>query len=165
MRILILFTICLFTTIPIQIRAQSPEEQSDIRALTQRIDSLENELAYLKIFNEVRSLYNDIYKLNTDIKISSINVEYYISNKFFKKRYWEVIRDYYKQCEKSLKTYKERVDKTSMLMIGNILVNSFSEDEIGILTGTIRLAENLCSQVESSLNIYKISIDTYEEGL
>lgn len=165
MRILILFTICLFTTIPFQIRAQSPEEQSDIRALTQRIDSLENELAYLKIFNEVRSLYNDIYKLNTDIKISSINVEYYISNKFFKKRYWEVIRDYYKQCEKSLKTYKERVDKTSMLMIGNILVNSFSEDEIGILTGTIRLAENLCSQVESSLNIYKISIDTYEEGL
>ncbi len=165
MRILILFTICLFTTIPIQIRAQSPEGQSDIRALTQRIDSLENELAYLKIFTEVRSLYNDIYKLNTDIKISSINVEYYISNKFFKKRYWEVIRDYYKQCEKNLKTYKERVDKTSMLMIGNILVNSFSEDEIGILTGTIRLAENLCSQVESSLNIYKISIDTYEEGL
>lgn len=165
MRILILFTICLFTIVPIQIKAQLSEVQSDIRALTQRIDSLENELAYLKIFNEVRSLYNDIYKLNTDIKISSINVEYYISNKFFKKRYWEVIRDNYKQCEKSLKTYKERVDQTSMLMIGNILVNSFSEAEIGILTGTIKLAENLCSQVESSLNIYKISIDTYEEGL
>lgn len=157
--------ICVFAITPMMVKAQSSGEQREIKILIQRVDSLENELANLKMFYEITSLNNDINKSYKDVEIETLKITLFMTFKLYKKQYWKVCKDHYESLKENLEILSKRVEQTRTLLITSVLVHSFPEEDVSLMFDLIKIAENSCIQFELSLDEYELAIDNYRDAL
>lgn len=163
MRKLFFILICVFIVGSTQVNAQSLDEQKDIRELTLRVDSLENELRYYRALYDITSLCNDITQSNNDVRINTLEIKSDIISNSFEKQFWEYYRNNYDICETKLKMYLRRIE--GMRLYVGLLDNLYSEDKMSYLSNNFKLAEIIYGQLETSLKIYESAIDIYRKGL
>lgn len=158
-KIIVALVVFALSSFAFEIKAQG--QKMDIASLTQRIDSLEHEVEFLKVDKQLRSLYTSIYMLNIDAYIMSISIQLDLNNSFD----YELCESYkctYQSFQRKKDTLSNCVDieKTYLdLMCLKAQFNEIELEELMIEMDSIYQAKGL---LENSMERLKVVIDAYE---
>ena len=161
----LLLSLALVLIFSINMSAQSQNSQTDIQTLTQRVDSLEHELSYLRLSYELYTLNSDISKLSNEVETRSIGVQLNFYRKNFSSRLVSSYRQYYESCIEQKRSYSELAETKKDYFILRMMTYNFTESERRTLIACFNLIDKAFSLWEQQLDMLKISIDMYSDGV
>ncbi len=145
--------------------AQTENQLEETSALVQRIDSLEHELAYLKLHYELSSLKSELNIQANQISIKSSEISINIFHSNFNSKLGEIYKQYYEVCVDNKESIKRLIDTKIKLLATMVLTNSFSEEELNVLILMISTIESGYKALEASINSLEVSVDFYNDHL
>lgn len=157
---LIVFMLSCFT-----IHAQSQNQQEEIKALVQRVDSLEHELSYLKLSYELNTLYTDMTMLTSqvEIKLSDIKMDIYHRN--FNPQFVDMYQRYYESCQGQKQAFSKNIEATKELFFLKVMTHSYSETELSVLNASYERIDKVFESLETTIDYFKAIADVYAKDL
>lgn len=157
---LIVFMLSCFT-----IHAQSQNQQEEIKALVQRVDSLEHELSYLKLSYDLNALNTDISMFINELNIKSIDIQMNIVNREFYHAYSDLFQKYYEAVEGKKQSMSGYIEVTKRYYFMNIMTNPYSKIELDALNAKYDVIVEAYESLENSMDMLKLIIDKYNAHL
>ena len=145
----------------LSIQAQSTNPQAELQALTQKVDSLDHELAYLKVTYELNSLKSDMTILNNEIYYKAIAIKLDITDKNFDSRIDRMNQELYDSLKKQIDSFHRLADARKEYFFAMTTKYSFSESELRILTIGYEHINLQFDQLEKAMNLLKTTVDWY----
>lgn len=165
MRTLIFLIISFFIYFSMPIKAQSTNEQTNIESLTQRVDSLEHELSYLKLIYELSSLNSDISMFSNDVKINAIDIKLDIYNRNFNYKLGNAYLQFYESCQDKMESLQELIKQKKEFLALKVITYPFTESELGVLLTSYNTIDSAYKHLESSMKLLKVNLDFYRKSM
>lgn len=163
MRTLIFLIISSFLYFSMQVKAQSTDEQTNIESLTQRVDSLEHELSYLKLIYELNSLNSDISMFSNDVRITSAAIELNVYSRNFDYKLGKAYIQNYEACQDKMESLQELIKKSKEFFALKVISYPFTDKELGVLMASYNTIDSAYKHLESSMKLLKLSVDFYRK--
>lgn len=135
------------------------------KILVQRIDSLEKELSYVKLQNELNALKTELQVNVNNLDIKSNSILLNVNSKTFLRMLYNAYKEHYESSEELVKSYQPNVDLNKMNCYLHILKYNYSEKQESVLEATNKVIDNSYSKLKSSLDYYKTCLDMYRDNL
>lgn len=145
----------------LSIQAQSPNSQAELQALTQKVDSLDHELAYLKVTYELNSLSSDMTMLKNEIYSRAIGIKLDIRAQDFDSRIDNMNQELYDSFKNQIDSFHKLADAKKEYFFAMTTKHSFSESELRILTMGRERINLQFDQLEKTMNLFKTVVDYY----
>lgn len=145
----------------LSIQAQLPNSQAELQALTQKIDSLDHELAYLKLTYELNSLSSDMTMLNNEIYSRTTAIKLDITDRNFDSRINNLNKKQYDTYRNRINSLTELADARKEYFFAMSTKYSFSESELRILTIGYEGINLQFDQLEKTMDLFKTVVDWY----
>lgn len=141
--------------------AQSQDNQQEMQALTQKVDSLAHELSYLKLSYEINSLNSDLISFKNDVYTTALDVQINLYNRNFNRSLGRAYRENYESSENKRKSYDSLIKAKKDYFALMIYTQSYTESEIQLLMGSYGLIDDILDSLDNSMNLLKLAIDAY----
>ena len=131
--------------------------------LTQRVDSLEHELAYFKLSYEIHKLNTDLEIFSNGINNSSNSVQL---NLYAKTNFYPLYKAYKQNYDASLTkmdAYKELINASKKDFMFRIRNEQYSDDERYLLMNSYDLIDKAWTALEAAMNNFKVSLEAYKD--
>ena len=151
----------LFVFAIINVNAHSTNSQEEINSLVQRVDSLEQELSYFKLRYDLSTLYSNLDIFSNDVNTKSLAVKLEIYDRNFDKQLGEAYRRYYEACMEKLHSFSELVETTNTSFTLKVVSYPYTELQLNELFSYYRVINDSYKSLESSMDLLKLTIDTY----
>lgn len=143
--------------------AQSKDSIGEIQTLVQRVDSLEHELAYFKLTNEIKVFNLEIEMFANEVFTRYIVLKLDIDNRNFDIDLYDAYKENYESHKNRQQALFESIKLKKNLFLLDIETYNFSEREYELLMSSYRLIDYSYDSLKSSMNLLKIGIDAYKE--
>lgn len=163
MRTLIFLIISYSLYFSMQVKAQSTNEQTNIESLSQRVDSLEHELSYLKLTYELSSLNSDISMFSNDVRITSAAIELNVYSRNFDYRFGNAYLQNYEACQDKMESLQELIKQKKEFLALKFITYPFTESELNVLMASYNSLDAAYKHLESSMKVLKLSVDFYRK--
>ena len=140
-------------------------ERCEKEILIQKIDSLERELSYVKLMEELNTLKTDLQLNANNLNISTNGILLNVNSGTYLHSLYNVYKDNYKSSEELWLSYQLTVENAKWNYFNLYLKYSFSEFQNLMLEQTVKMIEQSYSKLKSSLDYYKVCLDMYKDGL
>lgn len=169
-RALVLIVVLLCTSIAYAQKEDSssmvaPADSTKEISLTQRIDSLEHELSYVKLSYELYILNNDLAVFKNNIGITTNEMQINIYERNFDYKLYKAYKDNYEANKEKLLSFQELIETKKTYFWLKITIYPYSENEKKLLLASYMTIDNGYSALESSLKLMKVCLDMYKESL
>lgn len=161
MRILVFLFISIFSAISVQ--AQSQDLEKEMQIMVNRVDSLEHELAYLRLTYELDSRATKIQLFNGNVSNSSLSVQLNYYNRNIDSNYAKSSQELYESFLSGLLSERSVVNQLKLYSESMIASYHFSESELTLLAEYNNVLEKSLEQLEQSVKLLRISVDAYED--
>lgn len=141
----------------------APADSTKEISLTQRIDSLEHELSFVKLSYELYTLKNDLDVFRNDIGITINEMRINIYERNFDYELYKAYKDNYEATPKKLLSFQIETQKTYLGL--KITTYPYSENEKELLLAIYMTINNGYSALESTIQYMKVCLDMYKESL
>lgn len=167
---LVLILVLLCTTIAYAQKNDSsfmvaPADSTKDISLTQRVDSLEHELSYIKLSYELYTLNNDLSIFNNDIGVRTNAIQINIYTHNFDYKLYKAYKDNYEATKDKLLSYQDLIETKKTYFWLKIITYPNTEVEKKLLLSSYMTIDKGYSQLESSLKLMKICLDMYKDSL
>lgn len=157
-----IFTLIFVLSI-ISVKAQTSNSYDQVKELTQRVDSLEHELSYMKLSYELYTLNTDITMFADEVYTKSIAIQLDIYNRNFNSRLYEAYLRYYDSCKGKKDSFSELIEAKKTFFAVKIFTYQYSDKELNTLFASYNVINNAFENLESSMDMLKITLDAYRE--
>lgn len=169
-RVLVLIVVLLCTPIAHAQKEGSssmvaPADSTKEISLTQRIDSLEHELSYIKLSYELYTLNNDLAVFKNNIGITTNEIQINIYERNFDYKLYSAYKDNYEANKDKLLSFQELIKAKKTYFWLKITTYPYFENEKELLLASYMTIDNGYSALESSLELMKVCLDMYKESL
>lgn len=161
MRILVFLFISIFSAISVQ--AQSQDLEKEMQIMVNRVDSLEHELAYLKLTFELGSKIASIDMFNSTVYTYGLSIQLNYYNRNIDLNYAKSNQELYESFQSRFLTEKESMSSLKLLFHLTVASSHFTEDELNVLNTQYDALDNSLDQLNKSMNLYKICVEGYTE--
>ena len=134
-------------------------------SLTQRIDSLEHELSYIKLSYELYTLNNDLSTFKNEIGIASNAIQINIYTRNFDYELYKSYKDNYEANKDKLLSFQELIEAKKTYFWLKIITYPYTENEKKMLLLSYTTIDKGYSALESSLKLMKVCLDMYKDSL
>lgn len=165
MRTLIFLIISSSLYFSMQVKAQSNNEQTNIESLTQRVDSLEHELSYLKLIYELNSLNSDISMFSNDVQINAANIKLNMNSRNFDYKIGNAYLQLYESYQDKMESLQELIKKKKEFFALKVITYPFTDRELGVLMASYNTIDSAYKQLESSMKLLKLNVDFYRKSM
>lgn len=146
----------------LSVKAQSQDSRSEDSILTQRIDSLEHELLYLKLSYDLYTLNADITNFSNELYTRNLSIRLDIYNRNFDSALGNAYLSYLEACQQKKQSISDLIDAKKTFFTIKVFSYPFSEVELNALWASYRVVNNAYDAMESSMNMLKNTIETYK---
>lgn len=140
---------------------QTSNADDQFSQLSQKVDSLEHELSYMKLSYALDALNNDITMFNNKVYTKAIEIQLNIYTGNFDASLSEA----YQKCFKSFINHKqslyELIEAKKTFFAIKVYTYQYSELELDTLLASYNVINSAYEELESSMNLLKIAIDAY----
>ena len=143
----------------------SQNSQEELRALVQRVDSLEHELSYLKLNYDLKTLNNDINMFANEVYANYIGIKLDLYLRNFDTRLGEVLRQNYNAYKEKQEAISRLIEITKQSFNLKILIYPYSEKEQNVLKSGYDTIDTAYDTLKGAMNLLKIVVDAYNESL
>lgn len=145
------------------IHAQSQASRDEMQTLVQRVDSLEHELAYLKLTYKLNTLKSDIVIFANEMHAKSLEIQLHIynNNKDPDSRLKDSYQKYYETCKARKQAFTELIEATKTFFVMKVFRYPYSESELNELMSTYKLISTAPNLLEASMDLLKSTIEAY----
>ena len=153
-----IFALSFFTA-----QAVSQNDKKDIStiSLSQKVDSIEDELSYLKMSYELSSLNNDITMFVNEIYTKSLAIQLNIQSRYLDRRLTKSYTEYYDACKYKQNSISELITVKKTFFNLKYITSDFSKEESNVLLKSIDVIDSAYDSLESSMSLLKVSLETY----
>lgn len=153
-----IFALSFFTA-----QAVSQNDKKDIStiSLSQKVDSIEHELSYLKMSYELSSLNNDITMFANEIYTKSLAIQLNIQSRYLNRRLTKSYTEYYDACKHKQNSIFRLITVKKTLFILKYSTSDFSKEESNVLLKSYDVIDSAYDSLESSMSLLKVSLETY----
>lgn len=153
-----IFALSFFTA-----QAVSQNDKKDIStiSLSQKVDSLEHELSYLRMSYELSSLNNDITMFVNEIYTKSLAIQLNILSRYLDRRLTKSYTEYYDACKYKQNSISELITVKKTFFNLKYITSDFSKEESNVLLKSIDVIDSAYDSLESSMSLLKVSLETY----
>ena len=153
-----IFALSFFTA-----QAVSQNDKKDIStiSLSQKVDSIEHELSYLKMSYELSSLNNDITMFVNEIYTKSLAIQLNIQSRYLDRRLTNSYTEYYDACKYKQNSISELITVKKTFFNLKYITSDFSKEESNVLLKSIDVIDSAYDSLESSMSLLKVSLETY----
>ena len=167
---LVLILVLLCTTIAYAQKNDSsfmvaPADSTKDISLTQRVDSLEHELSYIKLSYELYTLNNDLSTFKNEIGIASNAIQINIYTRNFDYELYKSYKDNYEANKDKLLSFQELIEAKKTYFWLKIITYPYTENEKKMLLLSYTTIDKGYSALESSLKLMKVCLDMYKDSL
>lgn len=148
---------------PTYVYAQNSQE--DLRALIQKVDSLEHELSYLKLSYDLQTLNYDINMFANEVYARSIAIELSFRHQNFDSRLGDMYQGYYEACQSKKESLEGLIDIRKKYFILRTMTYPYSKTELSTLKASYDVIDDAYDTLESSMDLLKVILDAYLEAL
>lgn len=147
------------------VHAQSQDSQEEMQILVQKVDSLEHELAYLRLTYELETLNSDIKMFANEVctKYNTLRLELLGQN--FNSILSAMYQQEYEVYQQQKQAFSELIEAKKTFFTLKVLTFPYSESELEVLSGQYSVLDKAYASIEASLNLLKITIDAYNDFL
>ena len=140
-----------------------PTELS-IDSLVIKLNTLQHDYDYLHCNYELNRIIHELKGLANSISISSnsLLISYY--NTRFDKDLHTTYSNLYNSYIKNLNALTENIAATKLLVTTKVLTSNFTEQEIKVIASSFEVIDKSISNVNSSLEYFKVVIDAYKSS-
>lgn len=161
-KILFSFVFALFS-FPTYACAQNSQEE--LRALVQRVDSLEHELSYLKLNYDLKTLNNDITTLTNEVMLKCTELKIDIYHRNFDSKYVDMHKGYYEMYQHQKGAILANVESTKKLFHIKVLICPYSKEEMDVLNAYYDRIDVAYDGLELAIDYFKALADGYAKNL
>lgn len=161
----IFYTLLVLVLSIFSVNAQSQNSQEKMQTLVQRVDSLEHELSYLKLTYELSTLNSDMELFSNAINIKSLDIQLNLYNRNFDSQLGYAYQRYYKSCQERKQSISELIEAKKTFFVLKVITYPFSESEMNTLKTSYNVIDNAYKSIETSMELLKIVMDTYNKSL
>ena len=147
------------------VHAQSQDSREEIQILTQRVDSLEHELSYLKLTYELNTLNSDITIFANEVYTKSIAIQLDLYNQNFNSVLGDSYQRYYDSCQRKKQSMSELIEAKKTFFTLKVITYPYTESELKTLMASYNVINDAFDTLKSSMDVLKITIDTYNKLL
>ena len=153
-----IFALSFFTA-----QAVSQNDKKDIStiSLSQKVDSIEHELSYLKMSYELSSLNNDITMFANEIYTKSLAIQLNIQSRYLDRRLTNSYTEYYDACKYKQNSISELITVKKTFFNLKYITSDFSKEESNVLLKSIDVIDSAYDSLVSSMSLLKVSLETY----
>lgn len=155
--ILFLFVLSIST-----IHAQTQFE-TQVNQLEQKVDSLEHELAYLKLSSTLKSLNTDLTLFSNELSIKILEIQANSYNGFLSTSMSKAYKEYYRAVVAKNNSYKEYLQTIKAFFASRILTFPYTQMELETLFSDYNVIEKGYDSVEKAMNLLKVTIDAHSK--
>lgn len=159
--VIMLFMVSAFFSV----HAQVQDSQEEIQTLTQRVDSLEHELSYLKMSYDLSTLRYEINMTINEVDIKCLRIKSDIDNREFDSRYGNAYQRLYEAFQANKQSTYDRIGAVKLLYTLKIAIYPYSESELNVLKKSYESIDRSYASLEGSMDMLKIYIDMYNDCL
>ena len=159
-----LFCSILLAITAFPLNAQVQTSQDEMRAIVQKVDSLEHELSYLKLSYELETLYtdmtifsNEMYGRATDIRLMRLSGNY-------DSELAESYEGYYNSCKRKKQSIDELADIKKKNATLAIMYYPYTEDEFELLIRRLKMLDYVSNVVDDTLIVLRESLNAYQKS-
>lgn len=145
----------------LSIQAQSTNHQAELQALTLKVDSLDHELAYLKVTYELNLLSSDMTMLKNEIYSRAIAIKLDIRARDFNSKIDNMNQELYDSFKNQIDSFHKLADAKKEYFFAMTTKYSFSESELRILTMGCERINLQFDQLEKTMDLFKTVVDYY----
>ncbi len=156
--ITILFLLFFFAS---SAKAQSQDNQQQVQALVQKVDSLAHELSYLKLTYEINTLNSDLISFKNEVYTTALEVQINLYTRNYNRSLGRAYRDNYKSCENRRKSFDELIKAKKKMFALMIYTQEYTTNEINVLISSYELIGDILDSLDSSMSLLKNMTDTY----
>lgn len=147
------------------VHAQSQNSREEMQILAQRVDSLEHELSYLKLTYELDALNSDIKMFANEVYTKSIAVQLDLYNRNFNSILGDSYQQYYESCQHKKQAISELIEAKKTFFTLKVITYPYTESELKTLMASYNVINDAFDTLKSSMDVLKITIDTYNKLL
>ena len=153
-----IFALSFFTA-----QAVSQNDKKDIStiSLSQKVDSIEHELSYLKMSYELSSLNNDITMFVNEIYTKSLAIQLNIQSRCLDRRLTKSYTEFYDSCKNKQNSISELITAKKTFFYLKYITSDFSKEESNVLLKSIDVIDSAYDSLVSSMSLLKVSLETY----
>ncbi len=159
-KILLSFVFCISL---VSVSAQSHISQAEFKSLTEKVDSLEHELLYLKLTMRANSVLSDINLVRVDVYSSCNSIRLDIGSRNFDRDMAEQYQSTYEAFWHRKQSLVELAEEYYQDMIWFLNQYQFTEGEKSLLYRDYRTIDIAMKSLDGSLAVYKAALDWYKE--
>ena len=145
--------------------SDSKHLQIQVDSLTEKVDSLSNELSFLELSYELYTLNTDIQMFNYDVNNQLTDMKFSILHDYCDKEAYRKLKKLYNSFKERIEAIKELMEKKGELFVVTFVVSNFTEAQIDILSHNYKMAEAHHHQSEFLLEAMKEHMDWYEKRI
>lgn len=149
-----------FSIFPLKIFAEN-DNHSKLDSLNSQIEILSHDLDYLRLTYE-------IYALNTDLKILTMeignqikDIKMSIYHRDFDWKMYKQYKELYNAYQKNLISTKELIAAKQQYFLVKALSSNLTENEKSLLSRSHGMTEGIYNQAELSIEMMKSALDIY----
>lgn len=140
---------------------QTPNADEQIDNLSQKVDSLEHELSYMKLSYELYTLNTDITMFANEVETKAIAIQLDIYNRKFDRRLGEVYQSYFNTCLNKKQSFSELIEAKKTFFAVKVFKYPYSEQELNTLLASYNVINYAYDTLGNSMDLLKITIDAY----
>lgn len=152
-----------FALFSISIQAQSQNQRIEMQTLVQKVDSLEHELSYLKLTYELNTLNSEITMFANEVYTKSIAIKLDIFERNFNYSLGHSYQRYYESCLYKKQVIYGLIEAKKEFFTLKVITYPYTESELNTLITSYNVIDGIYSTLEHSMNLLKITLDTYQE--
>lgn len=143
----------------------TPQDDIEKEFLVQKIDSLEKELSFVKLLNELNVFRLELQVNINNLDIKSNTISLHINSKMFLRVIYNTYKENYDASEDMVQMYQSNVELNKMNCYLQIWKYNYSENQKSVLEGTIKVIDQSYIKLKLSLDYYKTCLDIYRDNL
>lgn len=140
---------------------QTSNADDQFSQLSQKVDSLEHELSYMKLSYALDALNTDITIFGNQVYAKEIEIQLNIYNRNFDASLGEAYKKYFDACINKKQSLYELIEAKKTFFAVKIYTYPYSELELDTLLASYNIINSAYETLECSLNILKTTIDAY----
>lgn len=131
--------------------------------LTQRVDSLEHELAYLKLSYELSTFHLDLSMFVNDVYNNLMEIKQELYNGSYDTKWYKMYQENYDNQKSKLETFSGLVELHKTSFAVNVRKSNFTENELNAMMIRWKLIDVAYESLVNYMDLFKRSIDAYRE--
>lgn len=156
----LVFVLSLFT-----IQAHAQDSREELQSLIHKVDSLEHELAYLKLSYELDRLNSNLSTFAHELHLKYSDIQINVLYQIFNSELANAYNKYYEVCQEKQLSSLSLIESVKEVYILSILTHQFSEDELNSLKARYDLIGYSYDSVCKTMEMLKIATEMYNNVL